>query len=168
VGDIGKHATDLYTKCFIIVDEIEKSQGFRINTFGERVPVNQRFAYTYDSSNELDKSSPEAKASRLLTKSSTITVPNLTQDRINRERAAQVARQKYLSDFGKSNTSNNRIYLPNEQQSIDRARAGDSEMIQLMREMVISNKSMAKEIEVLKSRINSKSQIFKSPKIKNK
>jgi len=163
MGSKGRFATNLLTKCFIEVDEIEKSQGVRVDRFGRQIPVNQRQTYVYDSSNELYS---EEDKGRVITKAGSLEVPNTTQFRIERERAAQQARTKYLTDFGNKQKPGGRIYLPGDEKSIDTARKNnaDSEMISLMKELMNQNKSMSSEIATLKSQIQSRPKILKSPK----
>ena len=160
---IGKYATELLAKCFIITDEVEKSQGARVDKFGRQVPVNQRNTYVYDSSNELYS---ESDKGRVVTKAGSLEAPNTTQFRIERERAAQQARAKYLNNFENSSRSVSKIYMPGDTEKTERARAGDSEMIELMRELVNQNKTLSYEVQTLKSQIQSKPQIYRSPSIK--
>jgi len=161
--NIGRYATELLTKCLIITDEMEKSQGARYDKFGNPIPLNSRNTYVYDSSNELKS---EEDKGRLITKSGSIDVPNLTQDRITRERAAQLARSKYLTDLGNKQKPISKVYLPGDEEKIERSRNGDSEMISLMKELVEQNKSLSSEIQTLKSQVNGNqlTKIYKSPK----
>jgi len=128
----GKYATDLIAKCFIIQDEIEKSQGMRRGWSSRDIGVNERFNYTYDSSNELDKSSPEAAQPRLMTKSGQLDAPNSTQYRIQQKQAADAARRKYLSDFGTEKSTNGRVYTPSEINQINNNRKTQLEKYKLM------------------------------------
>lgn len=167
----GKFATDLITKCFLIQDEIEKSQGVRKGWSSRDVGINERFTYTYDTSNELDKNSEDAKHPRLITKSGTLEAPNTTQYRIQQKQAADAARRKYLADFGTQKSSNNRIYTENEINQINNNRRNPSgeievngEMLSLMRELVSQNKVLKAEIDTIKK--SSNNRVLRSPKIK--